>query len=247
MDRLIYTTLSGLHSNLDRQAITANNIANASTPGFRRDIAAQEARTLQGSVFESRIQSALQQNGVDNGAGQIIVTGNQLDISMGANNYLAVQAQDGSEVFTKRGDLRAGVTGLLETGDGHPVIGKNGPVTIPAASKIEIGNDGTISIQPKGAFDKERVTIGQLKLVTAYPEQLEKRPDNLFRARSGNAITEDSAARVTSGTLEGSNVNLASSMIDLIEEARRYEIQVKLVSTARDLDQSSSGLLQLNP
>jgi flagellar basal-body rod protein FlgF len=245
MDRLIYTALSGLRANLDQQSVTAHNIANVSTPGFRRDISARDARNVSGESFASRIQSAAQTYGIDGAPGQNMPTGRALDISLAQNNYLAVQDRTGAEAYTKRGDLRAGVTGLLETGDGHPVLGINGPITVPSGDSLEIGTDGTISLQPKGAARTERINIGQLKLVTAFPEELKKTADNLLHPVEGETLPTDGNARLVSGMLEGSNVNMAGEMINLIEEARRYEIQVRLVTTARDLDQSSTALLQL--
>lgn len=245
MDRLIYTALSGMRANLEQQSITAHNIANASTPGFRRDISTRESLALSATNFASRIQAATQSIGIDNAPGEADATGRNLDINLGQDSYLAVQAGNGEEAYTRRGDLRAGVTGLLETGDGHPVIGTNGPISIPTAAQVEVGSDGTITVQPKGAATSERITVGQLKLVSAPPESLRKGADNLLRSTEAPVLSQDRSARVSSGMLEGSNVNMASEMIDLLEEARRYEIQVNLLTTAKDMDQSSAALLQI--
>jgi flagellar basal-body rod protein FlgF len=245
MDRLIYTTLSGMKASLENQAVTAHNIANVSTPGFQRDIRMRGTIGLTGQTFESRLQAAGKTVGSDVAPGQIIPTGRALDVSFGENIYLAVQTADGTEAYTRRGDLRAGKTGLLETGDGHPVVGLAGPITVPSAASVEIGHDGTISVQPLGATAAARITVGRLKLVRADADELQKDKKGLLNSISGDPLSADPAARVTSGTLENSNVNMALSLVDLLEESRRYEIQVKLLTTAKELDQSSTSLLQL--
>jgi flagellar basal-body rod protein FlgF len=245
MDRLIYTTLSGMRASLENQAVTANNIANVSTPGFQRDIRMRGSSQLAGQTFESRLQATSQTIGSDVAPGQVIPTERALDVSFGENTYLAVQSPDGTEAYTRRGDLRAGKTGLLETGDGHPVIGLSGPITVPSSGNIEVGGDGTISVQPTGASATARITIGRLKLVRAGAEELQKNKNGLLNSISEEALPADPAARLTSGTLENSNVNMALSLVDLLEESRRYEIQVKLLTTAKELDQSSTSLLQL--
>jgi flagellar basal-body rod protein FlgF len=245
MDRLIYTTLSGMRTSLEHQAVTAHNIANVSTPGFQRDIRMRSTAKLAGQTFESRLQATSHVNGTDTTAGQIMPTGRALDVSFGENIYLAVQAPDGREAYTRRGDLRASKTGLLETGDGYSVVGLAGPITVPTAGNIEIGSDGTVSVQPVGASATARITIGRLKLVHAMADDVQKDRNGLLNSVSDEPLPADSTARLTSGTLENSNVNMAVSLVDLLEEARRYELQVKLLTTAKELDQSSTSLLQL--
>src|SRR3546814_9686462 len=157
MDRLVYTALSGLRSNMAAQDVTAHNIANASTLGFKRDVAATQSRSLAGSEsFQSRIQAAAGMLAPDLESGVVNQTGRSLDVAMIGEAMMAVQTADGAEAYTRRGDLRVGATGVLETGDGLPVIGHGGAITIPPAARIEIGADGTISIQPPGAQPTDR-------------------------------------------------------------------------------------------
>ena len=247
MDRLVYTALSGLRSSMAAQDVTAHNIANASTLGFKRDVGATEARALVGSdkSFESRIQAARGVLASDQATGVVNQTGRTLDVAMTGDAMMAVQAPDGSEAYTRRGDLRIGATGVLETGDGFPVIGEGGPITVPPANRIEIGADGTISIQPQGAQPNEMSEIGRIKLVTADPATLKKGLDNLMRAPDGGQLAQDQSAQLQTGSLESSNVNLMASMVDMIEQARAYEVQVQLVSSVRDMDTSSAALLRL--
>jgi flagellar basal-body rod protein FlgF len=246
MDRLVYTALSGLRSTMAAQDVLAHNVANASTLGFKRDISASQSQVLQGGeTFQSRIQAAEGVLAPDQGAGVINQTGRTLDVAMMGDAMMAVQSPDGNEAYTRRGDLRVGATGVLETGDGFPVIGEGGPITVPPANKIEIGADGTVSIQPQGAEATEVTQIGRIKLVTADPAKLKKGLDNLMRAEDGNALPQDDTAQLQTGSLESSNVNMMDAMVQMIEQARAYEVQVQLVSSVRDMDVDSTSLLKL--
>lgn len=246
MDRLVYTALSGLRSAMSAQDVTAHNIANASTIGFKRDVSEAESRYLVGGQsFASRIQAAEGTLSADQAPGTISQTGRSLDIALDGDAMMAVQAPDGTEAYTRRGDLRISATGVLETGDGLAVVGEGGPITVPPANTVEIGADGTISVRPQGGQLNEMSEIGRIKLVTPEADELKKGLDNLMRAANGGEIAQDDTARLQTGGLEGSNVNMMASMVDMIEQARAYEVQVQLVTSVRDMDLSSTSLLRL--
>jgi flagellar basal-body rod protein FlgF len=246
MDRLVYTALSGLRSAMAAQDVTAHNIANASTIGFKRDVSAAQSRHLVGGQsFASRIQAAEGTLESDTAPGTVNQTGRALDVAMLGESMMAVQAPDGTEVYTRRGDLRISPTGILETGDGLVVVGQGGPITVPPANTVEIGADGTVSIRPQGGQLNEMSEVGRIKLVTPQPDELEKGLDNLMRAAGGGQLAQDDTARLQTGGLEGSNVNMMGSMITMIEQARAFEVQVQLVTSVRDMDTSSTALLRL--
>lgn len=244
MDRLTYTALSGMRTAMTAQTTIANNMANASTSGFRRDYAEAAALQLEGGMTQrSRVLPNERASRADFTAGAISHTGRPLDVSISGNSFLAVQADDGEEAYTRRGDLSITPSGLLVNGAGVAVLGRDGPLTVPPAVRVEIGADGVVSVQPEGAEATGMVTIGQLKLVTPDTAALVRRADDLFAGRDG-PFEADAAARVESGRIEGSNVNATAALVDFMEQARRYEIQVKLLTTARDLDHAGSELLR---
>lgn len=246
MDRLVYTALSGLRSAMAAQDVTAHNIANASTIGFKRDVSAAQSRHLVGGQsFASRIQAAEGTLESDQAPGTVNQTGRALDVAMLGESMMAVQAPDGTEAYTRRGDLRISPTGILETGDGLVVVGQGGPITVPPANTVEIGADGTVSIRPQGGQLNEMTEVGRIKMVTPQPDELEKGLDNLMRAAGGGQLAQDDTARLQTGGLEGSNVNMMGSMITMIEQARAFEVQVQLVTSVRDMDTSSTALLRL--
>lgn len=245
MDRLVQTTLSGLRATLEAQRVTANNIANASTIGFRRDDADFAARYLGGPTLASRAQSADSVAVVSGQPGALTATGNPLDVAIAGDAWLAVQAPDGGEAYTRRGDLRPRADGVLTTGDGLTVVGDAGPITLPpGAARPEIAADGTISFQPAGGSATERAVAGRLKLATPVPGDLRRGGDGLLRPQ-GSTLPADTNARLVSGHLEQSNVSPVAEMVDLMERARAFELQVKMVSGARDMDQSAAQLMRM--
>ena len=246
MDRLVYTALTGLKGQMQAQAAIANNIANASTTGFRADRVSFERMMLKGSELESRQPSAEVVADADRRAGAIVSTGRSLDVALVAEkNWLAVQAPDGSEAYTRRGDLSVSESGVLQTGDGFPVMGGGGPITLPPYDSISIAADGTISIVPQGGDPNQPQEIDRLKVVSEQGSQTVKGLDNLLRVRGGGALPEDLSAHVLAGSLEGSNVNLTQSLVDMIENQRSYEVQANLVKEARGMDESAASLMRL--
>ncbi|MCW4462483.1 flagellar basal-body rod protein FlgF [Sphingomonas sp. BT-65] len=247
MDRLVYTALSGLKGQMDAQATIANNIANASTIGFRADRVNFERLMVKGDGHESRQPSAETVVDMDRRAGTIVSTGRGLDVAITGDNWLAVQAADGSEAYTRRGDLRIAPSGVLETGDGFPVMGSGGPITVPPHDKIMIADDGTISIVAPGADPSQPPqVIDQLKLVSDQGSKTIKGLDNLLHVRGGGALPADLDARVQTGALEQSNVNLTQALVDMIENQRSYEVQANLLREAKTMDESSASLMRVS-
>lgn len=247
MDRLVYTALSGLKGQMDAQATIANNIANASTIGFRADRVNFERLMIKGDGHNSRLPSAETVVDMDRRAGTVVQTGRDLDIAITGDNWLGVQAADGSEAYTRRGDLRIAPSGVLETGDGFPVMGSGGPITVPPYDKIMVAEDGTISIVPPGADPAAPPqVIDQLKLVSDQGSKTVKGLDNLLHVRGGGVLPTDLEARVQTGSLEQSNVNLTQSLVDMIENQRSYEVQANLLREAKNMDESSASLMRVS-
>lgn len=247
MDRLVYTALSGLKGQMDAQATIANNIANASTIGFRADRVNFERLLVKGDGHDSRQPSAETVVDMDRRAGAIVQTGRGLDVAITGDNWLAVQAADGREAYTRRGDLRIAPSGVLETGDGFPVMGSGGPITVPPHDKIMIADDGTISIVPPGADPAQPPqVIDQLKLVSDQGSTTVKGLDNLLHVRGGGALPTDMDARVQTGALEQSNVNLTQALVDMIENQRSYEVQANLLREAKNMDESAASLMRVS-
>lgn len=245
MDRLIYTSLNALRSAQSRQTVTANNLANANTPGFRADMAEAQSLWLKGGPINSRAMASEEVLAADMRPGVVSATGRDLDIALSGDALLSVQAENGEEAYTRRGDLMLSGSGLLTTGDGRPVLGSQGPLVLPPADQIIIAADGGISIVPAGGDPALPQAVDRLKLVVFDPDNSVKGIDGLFRARDGAALPEDPDARLTTGHLEGSNVSATETLVEMIEASRSWDTQLKLISSARDLDSATADLMRL--
>lgn len=245
MDRLIHTSLSGLRAAMARQTATANNLANANTTGFRAELSSARALWIRGQGLETRAQASEEVVAADMRAGTVSETGRDLDIAMQGDALLAVQAANGQEAYTRRGDLQLSETGLLTTADGHPVLGEQGPITLPPADSLRIGEDGMIWIVPRGGDPNVPQQVDRLKLATPAGSRVTKGIDGLFRVENDGILPSDPQARVTPRSLEGSNVEVTSALINMIEASRAWDNQLNLITTARDMDVSSTELMRL--
>ena len=245
MDRLIYTALSGMRGAMARQTTTANNLANANTTGFRAEMSSASALWVRGPGFEARAPTSQEVVAADMAPGSVTQTGRDLDVAMQGDALLAVQADDGSEAYTRRGDLQVSPSGVVTTGDGHPVLGDGGPLTLPPADSVRIANDGAIWIVPAGGDPNQPQQVDRLKLATPAGSRIQKGLDGLFRVADGGALPSDPDARITPNSLEGSNVNTSQTLIDMIEASRSWDMQLQLVTSAREMDTSAADLMRL--
>ena len=240
MDRLIYLAMAGAKATMQRQETLANNLANASTTGFRAELAAFRAVPVEGSGASTRVYALDSTIGYDATPGQVAATGRNLDVAMRGGAWLAVQARDGTEAYTRGGSLDIDAQGTLVTTAGLTVLGDGGPIQAPRDTQVAIAADGTVSaIDAQGRSS----SIGRLKLVT--PEApLVRGGDGLFRG-SGGDLDADASARVQDGALEGSNVSTVETMVQMIAAARQFEAQMRSLTTAEGNDKTASQLLSI--
>lgn len=245
MDRLIHTSLSALRGAMARQAATSNNLANVNTVGFRGEMTAARALWIRGDSHEARAVAAEEVTGADMRAGAVTATGRDLDVALEGDALLTVQAANGDEAYTRRGDLQLAETGVLSTGDGNPVLGEQGPVTIPPADSLKIEADGSVWVVPLGGDAARPQLIDRLKIASPSGSEVVKGLDGLFRVRGGGALPADPSGRLVSGSLEGSNVAPTKALVDMIEASRAWETQLKLIATAREIDGSAADLMRM--
>ncbi|MEI6026717.1 MAG: flagellar basal-body rod protein FlgF [Betaproteobacteria bacterium] len=238
MDRMIYLSMAAAKATMQRQEVVSHNLANVSTNGFRAELSAFRAVPVRGDGASSRVYALESTVGYSNAPGVVQTTGRPLDVAVKGNSWLAVQALDGTEAYTRAGAMEVNAEGLLTDLQGRPVVGDGGPLTIPANAQVEVASDGTVSAK----VGRERPQpLGRLKLVT--PEApLQRGTDGLFRAAEGD-LGADPTARLQSGALEGSNVNAVESMVAMISAARQFEQQMKALQTAEQKEQSAAKLL----
>lgn len=239
MDRLIYQSMTGAKATMQRQEVLTHNLANASTTGFRAEMAALRAVPVQGDGASTRVFALETTIGYDETPGLVQTTGRSLDVAVNGRGWLAVQALDGTEAYTRAGMMDVNAEGTLVDMAGRPVLSDGGPITVPANASIEIAADGTITAKvgngrPQG--------VGRLKLVTPE-EKLVRGTDGLFRSANGDPLPADATARLKSGALETSNVNAVETMVALISAARQFEHQMKSLQNAEQREQNAAKLL----
>jgi len=245
MDRLIYTSLTAMRGSMARQTAIANNLANAQTPGFRADMAEAQTLWLDGGGHGTRAMASEEVIGADMRAGTVTATGRDLDVAMAGDAMLVVQAVNGEEAYTRRGDLQLSSSGLLTTGDGRPVQGGQGPVTIPPADRISIDAEGRVWVVPAGGDPENPQEVDRLRLATPAGSDIVKGLDGLFRVKGGGILPDDPEARVITRSIEGSNVSATTALVEMIEASRSWDTQLKMISDVRDMDSATTNLMQL--
>ena len=245
MDKLLYLGMTGAKQTSLAQATNANNLANVSTTGFRADFNSLFAEQIAGAGLPTRSNSVLADNGIDTTSGTLQHTGRTLDVAVGGEGWFAVQTPEGREAYTRRGDLQLTSNGQLLTAQGHALMGEGGPIAIPEHSSLSIGGDGSISIVPLGQGPDTQIVIDRIRVVSLDESQLVKGEDGLIRQRNGAEGVTDASLKVVSGALESSNVNAVDAMVRMIHLARRYEMDVKLMSTAGEMADAGASLMRM--
>jgi flagellar basal-body rod protein FlgF len=246
MDRMVYVAMTGAQQTLRAQTITSHNLANANTVGFRQDMADFRNMPVFGDGLPTRSYAMAERPGIDLKAGKLMSTGRDLDVAVQGDGWIAIQVPDGGEAYTRAGDLQLDANGLLKTANGYPVLGNGGPISIPPTEKIEIGADGTLSIRPPGEGPANLVEVDRIRLVKPTgANALYKDASGLMRSANDQPIPPDAAVRLTAGALESSNVNPAEALVAMIESSRRFEMQIKMMSTAQENDNATNQLLRL--
>jgi len=244
MDRLIYTAMTGASAAAHRQAVLSNNLANASTNGFRAELSTFRAVPVRGDGATTRVMAVEATAGYLDTPGSAQRSGRGLDAMAMGNAWFSVQALDGTEAYTRNGSFEVSSDGTLRTGTGMAVLSDgSAPIIAPANATVSIGFDGTLSAK---VGNEPPTVVGRLKMTTPTAEDpLKRGEDGLFRATSGDPLPSDINARLQVGMLEGSNVNPIETMVGMIQTARQFEAQTRLMQTAEADDRAAAQLLSM--
>jgi flagellar basal-body rod protein FlgF len=245
MDRMIYLAMSGAKQALGQQTTVAHNLANLTTNGFRAETSVFRAVPIVGPGAQTRAFVVDSTPGADFTPGVIQQTGRDLDIAVQGKGWIAVQAADGSEAYTRNGSLQINANGVLQTRNGSSVLGDGGPISIPNDTLVTIAGDGTVSTVPTGNRPSANSTLGRIKLVNPPEASLERGSDGLFRVRGGVPAQPDANVRLASGALETSNVNAVDAMVNMITLARGFDMQMKMLQNAETNARQAAQLLTM--
>lgn len=244
MDRLVYTAMSGAKAVEQRQHALANNLANASTDGFRADLTAFRAVPVRAEGSSTtRVFNLEATAGFDDATGPIRQTARPLDVAITGQGWFVVNGPDGQEAYTRNGAFTVGPEGTLLTMAGYAVQGDGGEISVPENASISIGSDGTVSAQVGNAPSTQ---IGRLKLVNPDPTSLVKTEAGLHKSAAGQPAAQDENVRVAGGALEGSNVNVVEAMIGMISVSRQFEMQMRMIQNAEGNESRAASILSRN-
>jgi flagellar basal body rod protein FlgG len=218
-----YVAYTGALANQLALDVIANNVANVSTSGFRRD------NTIFDSELGARLHFASAESSrIDLSPGQQQLTGSPLNAAIDGEGFFAVLMPDGQQFYTRRGDFRQEESGMLVLPGGLPVLGVGGPIQVPAGKSAQISGDGTVFADGQ--------PYGRLRVVEFdSPDQLVKEGESLMRAAEGAFVREIVHPRLAVGYVEASNVNLAAEMVSLITAARSFEAAVRSMTIQDEL------------
>ncbi|CAG8867915.1 Flagellar basal-body rod protein FlgF [Pseudomonas fluorescens] len=245
MDKMLYVAMTGASQNALAQRAHANNLANISTNGFQRDLEQARSMPVFGESLPSRAYALSERPATDFTQGALQETGRELDVAVSGNGFIAVQAPDGSEAYVRTGSLNIDALGVLRAGNGMPVLGNGGPIAVPPEQKVEIGDDGTISIRAMGEDPRVMAEVDRIKLVNPGIGNLTKGLDGMIHTKNGQPADADVNVKVVSGFLEASNVNAVEEMTSVLALSRQFELHIKMMNTAKEGDEAMARVLQI--
>jgi flagellar basal-body rod protein FlgF len=251
MDRMIHTALNSLGNLRDQRVISAQNLANMAVPGFRKDLtndgSAHFVQTLDGLTTRA-MQLERGPHGFSRAAGPLDRTGDPMDLAIADRGFFFIQPPGGGEpALSRRSDLQIGPGGALQNGAGDAMLGADmQPIILPPFRAMEVNDLGQIIITPQDGAPGERLLAGTLATVDPPDDlDLRKSPDGHIRTADGSALPPpDQRPRVLQGVREGSNVNATAELIDSIELQRTFELNLRMIQTAREVDEAGSALLR---
>ena len=248
MDRSIYTALNSMNILRDNQSVTAQNLANISVTGFQKDIQINFASVYldRDKGIDPRVLALQEPGGFDSTPGPVQQTGAPLDLAVDGTGYFIVKPANGKIALSRRGDFTVSADGTLRDGTGtQPISVDLEPITIPPHRKISISGDGIIEIEPLNAPLGQTVRVGQIATTFGSEVPLAKTIDGFVRPIDGSIPEPDNRTILLSGFLEGSNVQSVDELVTGIDQSRAYEINVKFISTAQEIDEASASLMRM--
>ena len=259
MDRMVQTALNSMKMLMENQVATAHNLSNLSTPGFKQDVVTDFSSIYlnRQEGLEPRIVAAREVGKFSVEQGMLDNTKNPMDVAINGDGYFVIQPINADPAFSRRGDFSVNENGELLDGAGNKVLDAGmQPLVIPAFREINITGQGEILIQPIAAAPGE-LPVNAGTIATYVPQE----GDNLKKSLDGKIrfdpnVNEDGTieqipiepnqqGKLAVGFLEKSNVNAVEEMVNTIDQMRKFEMHVKLIQMAEELDQAGTSLLRI--
>jgi len=248
MDRSIYTALNSMNILRDNQSVTAQNLANISVTGYRKDVSINFSSVYldRDKGIDPRVMALQEPGGFDNTPGPMQQTGAPLDLAVDGSGYFIVKPANGEISLSRRGDFTVSADGTIRDGTGtQPLSTDLQPITVPPHRRISVSGDGIINIEPLNGPIGQTVRVAQIATTFGSEVPLAKTVDGFVRPVDGSIPTPDNRTLLLSGFLEGSNVKSVDELVSGIEQSRAYEINVKFVTTAKEIDEATASLMRM--
>ena len=248
---MIHTALNTLKNLSANRSVRAQNMSNLNVPGHRKDLNTNFTSGFlhQVNQYDTRVFAIHDgANGFSNKQGQLNPTGLETDIAINGPGFFMVQPKSGDPALSRRGDFSVSNTGLLIDGAGSKVLDNAGaPLEIPGNKKLIVAENGDVFIEPLNGVPGERQQVGTIgtSLGGSEEDPLIKSLDGHLRLSSGGIPDADQAAVLSQGFLEGSNVDAVSELVGTMEDQRQFEINIKLISLSKEIDEGGSSLMRL--
>ncbi|MDA9952751.1 hypothetical protein N9D61_00150 [Planktomarina sp.] len=249
MDRMVQTALSAITGLKDLKFDLANNLANANVPGFRRDLPNEGSAGFLSTMDQATARIFPLETGgriFSSESGQLDSTGVETDIAMLNGSYLFIQPADGDVALSRRGDLGVDTQNRLVDGVGNLVLSDGlQPIVLPPFSAMKFSDNGEVLVRQPGAMSGEFISVGFLGSTSALSGDLTKSLDGKIRKLDGSVPDPDQTGLFAQGVLEGSNVNAIEEMVFNMDMQRQFEINVKLIKQAEEIDKAGTKLMSL--
>ena len=242
MDKLIYTLMNGARHTMHAQSIRTQNLVNSNTDGYRAYFENATSAMVEGGQFATRINTLADGDYTDYTPGVIKKTGRDLDVAVSNEGFIAVQTPKG-EAYTRTGSFKLNAERQLITKEGYPVLSNAGVLVIPDSTKIDVSAEGFISIRPRNGTPNDLEVIGRIKLAKPPTDLLRKEGNGYFYRTDGLPSEADPTIQVASQSLEGSNVDPLSSIVDIMAFARQHELHYKMMRYAHELSKETTQLM----
>jgi flagellar basal-body rod protein FlgF len=240
----LWISKTGMQAQQMQLDVISNNLANVSTNGFRAELSTYRSVPVRGDGASTRVMALEATPGFLDLPGTPQRTGRAMDAMTTGNSWFGVQGRDGTEAYTRNGSFEVAPDGTLKTNTGLTVLSDGGaPITVPVGAEVTLGIDGILTAK----VGKQPSTgIGRLKVATPTADDpLKRGEDGLFRTTSGEPMPNDNVARLQLGVIEGSNVNAIETMVSMIQAARQFDAQTRLMQTAESSDRAAAQLLSM--
>jgi len=244
LDRFVYTAMTGAKHAMGQLGNTTHNLANAQTPGFREMLSTFRAVPVQGASADSRAFVVDSTPGSNFAPGPLTSTGNPLDVAIKEKGFFTAIRADGKEVYTRSGHLTLDDEGFLRGPAGTRMVGVEGDIWVePGSTDLQIGPTGLVQAVLPG--DSQSSVIGQLKLVNPSPHTLTRNGDGFF-VNDDSPLSQSDDVVIQSGAIEMSNVNVASATIEMIQQNRLFDLNIRMVQVAEQNAKSAGNLMSLS-